>query len=403
MNFVIQKFGGTSLSSREKRDIAIDKITAEIEEGNNPVVVVSAMGREGEAYATDTLLDLIDNGEVDISDRQKDLLVSCGEIISSVVLASELAGAGYEARSLTGWQAGIKTDSRFGGSRVREVNPARILQLWQKEIVPVVAGFQGITPRGDITTLGRGGSDTTASVLGYALEAEKVEIFTDVDGFMTSDPDKCQQAKKLDSITYNEACELAYQGAKVIHPRAAEVAMEADIPVFISPLDSGAEDEGTRINDKSVDVDSDRPATGIATRSDIVFVEVFPDDGKNYATGLKVFPLLAESDVSVDFINIRPGKISFVIDSDLEKKACDLIEEESLECKISTDFSKVSVVGGGMTGQPGVMARIVKALSEADVEIYQTTDSHTTISCLIESEQEKRAVKALHEAFKLSD
>lgn len=403
MNFVVQKFGGTSLNSEKKRKQAIENIIKEIDKGNYPIVVVSAMGRKGQAYATDTLLELVKNDETGIPARQKDLLLSCGEIISSVVLASELEKYGYDARSLTGWQAGITTDENFGSSRIIEVNPSRIIKLWQKEIIPVVAGFQGISPQGEITTLGRGGSDTTASVLAYALEANKVDIYSDVQGFMTSDPKKCSEAKKLDKITYNEACELAYQGAKVVHPRAAEVAMNGEIPLNIRSIGDTDEDNGTTINSSHVDIKSDRPATGIATRDEIIFIEIYPDNGKNYATGLKVFSLLAESKISVDFINIRPEKVSFVINKNLERKAVNIIREENFEFNISSEYCKISVVGGGMTGQPGVMARIVEALCEADIEIYQTTDSHTTISCLISEKNEERAVKALHNAFNLEE
>ncbi len=401
MEFVVQKFGGTSLNSESKRKLAREKIVAEIENGRKPVVVVSAMGRKGQAYATDTLLELVDNGKAEIQPREKDLLLSCGEIISSVVMASELEKKGYKARSLTGWQAGIKTDESFGDSRIMEVNPRRVIDLWEKEIIPVVAGFQGISPQGEITTLGRGGSDTTASVLAYALEAEKINIYSDVQGFMTADPDKCPAANKLKKITYNEACELAYQGAKVIHPRAAEVAREANIPVNISSIEDNNTENGTVIEDSKVNIKSDKPATGIATRNNIIFVEIYPDNGKNYATGLKVFSLLAEAGISVDFINIRPEKASFVINSDLKNKTVKIIEAEDFDFNVSNKYCKISVVGGGMTGQPGVMARIVEALCEAGIEIYQTTDSHTTISCLISESHEKEAVQTLHNAFNL--
>lgn len=403
MNFIVQKFGGTSLNSESKRKQARKNIIEEVQKDNCPVVVVSAMGREGQAYATDTLLELVENGETFIPERQKDLLLSCGEIISSVVMASELEKIDYQARSLTGWQAGITTDESFGSSRIIEVNPKRIIELWEKEIIPVVAGFQGISPQGEITTLGRGGSDTTASVLAYALEAERIDIYSDVKGFMTSDPKKCSEAKKLEKITYNEACELAYQGAKVVHPRAAEVAMDGEIPLNIRSVNSNGNNKGTTIDSKQVNIKSDKPATGIATRNDIIFIEIYPDNGKNYATGLKVFSLLAEEGISVDFINIRPEKASFVINNELTERAINIIEKDDFEFNVSSDYCKISVVGGGMTGQPGVMARIVEALCEAGIEIYQTTDSHTTISCLIAEEKEKKAVKALHNAFNLEE
>ncbi len=399
MNIVIQKFGGTSLASKNKREIVSQKIIEEIEKGKKPVVVVSAMGEKGHAYATDTLLEMIENGEISAPERQKDLLLSCGEIISSVVLASELEESGQRAFSLTGWQAGIITDERHGRSRVECVDPTRIFELWEQEIVPVVAGFQGITPEGEITTLGRGGSDTTASVLGYVLDAEKVDIYSDVQGLMTSDPEKCQAAKPLKEVTYSEACELAYQGARVIHPRAAEVAMNGDIPLNILPLEDSDRKNGTSLREDGVSIDTDRPATGIATRSDIAFFEIFPDNGKNYATGLKVFPLLAAENISVDFINIRPERISFVVDDSRSEEAGEIMETENFNHRISHNFSKVSLVGGGMTGQPGIMARIVEAFCQADIRIFQTTDSHTTISCLIKSSREKLAVRTLHQKF----
>ncbi|HOA41288.1 MAG: aspartate kinase [Halanaerobiales bacterium] len=401
MKKIVQKFGGSSLNSAEKREMVVKHIEKAIKMGYKPVVVVSAMGRLGEPYATDTLIEVASEINKDIDNREKDLLMSCGEIISTIVLVQTLKKAGIEAIALTGAQAGIYTDDSFGEAEIIRVVPDKVNKTLKEGKIPVIAGFQGITEDGEITTLGRGGSDTTASIIAAAIGALYIEIYTDVAGVMTADPALVESARILDVVTYNEVCELAYQGARVIHPRAAEIAMKERIPIKIkSTFNDGP---GTLINSNGMrKIKGDRPVTGVTSRRNIVFIKIIPENPVEYATGLLVFSLLAENDISVDFINIRSEATSFIIDSKNREKVDAILQEHNFNYKIRDDFVKVSVVGGGMTGRPGVMAKIVEALNKEKIKIYQTTDSHTTISCLVKREKEKEALNALHSIFELN-
>lgn len=402
MKIIVQKFGGTSLDSAEKRKMAVNHIKSAIKNGYQPIVVVSAMGRTGKPYATDTLIKLATEANIDIESREKDLIMSCGEVISTVIMVQTLRKEGIGATALTGAQAGIITDNNYGDSEIKEVKSERIIDIIKNRNVPVVAGFQGVTSNGDVTTLGRGGSDTTASVLAAAVKALFIEIYTDVEGVMTADPNLVEKARILDRVSYNEVCELAYQGARVIHHRAAEIAMREGIPIKVKSTFTSS--EGTLIHNQGMrGIKGDRLVTGVTSRNNIVFIKVTPRKPAEYATGLIVFEILSKNGISVDFINIRPEGISFVVDEKVREKTEKLLKEHNFNYEISVGFVKVSVVGGGMTGRPGVMARMIEALSKKDVEIYQTTDSHTTISCLIKKEKEKIALNALHDTFRLED
>ncbi|HWJ03898.1 MAG TPA: aspartate kinase, partial [Verrucomicrobiae bacterium] len=270
LRVLVQKFGGTSVASPEKRAQVAEKIIAAKEEGYSPVVVVSAIGRTGDPYATDTFLNLVKGIYSDVPKREIDILMSCGEVISGVVMVSTLIGLGHDAVLLTGAQAGILTTNNFGDARIVRIEPKAILENLAEGKVVVVTGFQGITENGEITTLGRGGSDTTASALGVALDAEAIDIYTDVEGIMTADPRIVDDAKILDVITYNEICQLAHQGAKVIHPRAVEIAMQKNIPLRVKSTFSDA--PGTLVTNQldsdflelGTDITGDRLITGIA-------------------------------------------------------------------------------------------------------------------------------------------
>ncbi|SJZ31638.1 aspartate kinase [Selenihalanaerobacter shriftii] len=405
-NTLIQKFGGSSLDTEKKRQMVVEKVINSINQGYRPVIVVSAMGREGAPYATDTLIGLAEGAYEHINPRDKDLIMSCGEIISTVIIGQGLKARGYDYRSLTGAQAGIITDDNYGDTRILEVKPTKIRETLDDNLIPIVAGFQGITKDGDITTLGRGGSDTTACVLGAALHAEMVEIYTDVEGVMTADPNLVPNAKTLKHVTYNEACELAYQGARVIHPRAAEIAMRERVPLMIKSTFSDS--SGTVISNafkhnNEIDIKGDRPVTGVTSRTNVSLVKIIPRAEKENATALGCFEVLANTGISVDFINVRPEMITFIIDERLVEKTEEVLSETEYNYEIGNSLIKVSVVGAGMTGLPGVMARVTKALDGNNISIYQTTDSHTTISCLINKEDEKKALCALHDQFNLAD
>jgi len=395
MKIIIQKFGGTSLKTEELRKKAAQHILQKVKEGFKPVVVVSAMGRKGSPYATDTLLSLALNTNKEIPPREKDLLLSCGEIISATVMVQTLNNLGMQAATLTGAQAGIITDDEFGNCHVKKIIPFRIYEFLEKDIIPVVAGFQGINENGDITTLGRGGSDTTASVLAVALKAELIEIYSDVKGIMSANPKIVEKARLLEYANYDEAVELAYKGAEVIHPRAVEIASNKSIPLVIRSTEAG--NKGTMIHH----IKSDRRVTGIINKNNICYVKIYPEKHGDYKTGLKVFQFLAEVNISVDFIDIKPELITFIINSESIRETENLLRENRFNFELKDNYSKVSVVGSGMTGLPGIMAKIVEILNKNQITIHGCTDSHTTISCLVDTEEKNKAVNALHTGFEL--
>ncbi|WP_369693644.1 aspartate kinase [Lentibacillus sp. CBA3610] len=243
MQILVQKFGGTSVQTEENRHHVIRHIKNALMNDYKIAVVVSALGRKPDPYATDSLLDLVGFPKNYNSNRELDILMSCGETIASVVLSNELQKNHINATALTGAQAGFITNDDFNQAKIKEVKPDRVLDEFNNHDVIVVAGFQGQTSEGEITTIGRGGSDTTAAAMGAALNAERIEIFTDVNGIMTADPNMVSKARPLDIVTYTEISNLAYQGAKVIHPRAVEIAMQAKIPMRVRS--TYVEDEGT--------------------------------------------------------------------------------------------------------------------------------------------------------------
>ena len=226
MKIIVQKYGGTSVRDEKSRSFAKGHIENAIKEGYKVVVVVSAMGRKGDPYATDTLLSLVNGAKASLSKREQDLLMSVGETISSVVFTNMLLEHGIEAVAYTGAQAGFLTNSDYSSAKIIEMKCDRLMKELEVKDVVVVAGFQGAAKNGDITTIGRGGSDTSAAALGAALQAERVDIYTDVEGIMTADPRIADQARPLSIVSYTEVCNMAYQGAKVIHPRAVEIAMQ---------------------------------------------------------------------------------------------------------------------------------------------------------------------------------
>ncbi|KKO53307.1 aspartate kinase [Paenibacillus sp. DMB20] len=402
MRILVQKFGGTSLSTPQARARVIDHIRRELEQQYRLVVVVSAMGRRGEPYATDSLLDWSELHCGDLPPREKDLLLCCGEIISAATLCGLLHREGITATVLTGPQAGFITDTHFGNARILNVNPERILAELDKVQVVIVTGFQGQTESGDLTTLGRGGSDTSATALGAALHAEMVDIYTDVNGILTADPRIVEDAKPLSYVSYTEICNMAHQGAKVIHPRAVEIAMQSLTPVRVRSTFSDS--EGTLVTqpDGFRDVPAgiiDRYVTGVAYVSNVTQISVECD--RTEQLQLQVFKSMADNSISVDFINVTPGGVLYtVFDSDSEK-AISALQALGLKPKSQSGCAKVSVIGGGINGVPGIMAKIVEALSEHDIPILQSADSNTTIWVLVKKEDMAQALRALHSKFEL--
>lgn len=404
MKFIVQKFGGTSLTTEKLREQVAGKAIAAKEEGYMPVLVVSAVGRMGDPFATDTLINFIHGAYGETDSREMDLLMSCGEIISGVLMAATLQRMGHPAVCLTGAQAGIITDDNFNEARILKVKPDNVIRYAKEGKIVVVTGFQGATAEGEITTLGRGGSDTTAAALGVALDAEYVDIYTDVDGIMTADPRIVTEAKPRDMVTYDEICQLAHEGAKVVHPRAVEIVMQKNIPLRVRCTFSDA--PGTLVTSTgevykgSIDITRDRTITGITQITGLVQFKVALEEGDE---GLKqkrrLFKGLALAGISLDFINILPGIAVFTVKEENWQKAAQVIENTGFISEITKNCAKVAAVGAAMTGVPGVIANIVESLAKEDIQILQSNDSYTTIWILVKGEDMVRAVRSLHRQF----
>lgn len=398
MKIIVQKFGGTSVSSDERRNQVVAKVKKAIEDGYSPVVVVSAMGRKGAPYATDTLLSLVENEFKKCNKQASDMLMCCGEIISSVVMSNALYEAGISAVPLTGGQAGIITNDSFTKAQFIDSDNKLIMEIIESGKVPVVTGFQGITKDGFFTTLGRGGSDTSACILGVALEAEEIEIYTDVDGIMTADPRIVDNASLIDVISYNEVFQLADQGAKVIHPSAVDLARKGNIPVLIKNTMSNC--KGTLINSFGSD-HINTPISGITHLSNRTQVSVKLIDNKGESKYRKLLDILAENKISLDLINIFPSEQIFTIDCDEKEKLHRVLNDAKIKFTTIENCSTIAIVGAGMTGVPGIMAKVINTLGESDIEVLQTADSHMTIWCLIRSEKVSEATNLLHKVFNL--
>jgi aspartate kinase len=403
MKILVQKFGGTSISTPVLRQRIYHHIQQVLAEGYRLVVVVSAMGRKGDAYATDTLLGLASQYGNHLTAREKDLLMSCGEIISANILSSLLTQYHIENIVLTGGQAGIITNNDYNRAQIISIHPRRIFYELEQGKVVVVTGFQGQTIDGEITTLGRGGSDTSAVALGVALCAEYVDIFTDVAGIMTADPRIVEDAAPLEAVTYTEMCNLAFQGAKVIHPRAVEVAMQANLPIRVRSTMS--DHPGTLVTSTTEAVSvaeaiKDSLITGITQVADVTQIKVSAEPNQ-MDIQRKVFQEMAVNEISVDFISVNPSGLAYTVCDEFSDQAEEILRKLDLKPELTRHSAKVSMVGGGIAGVPGVMAKIMEALTEEDIQILQSADSHTTIWILVHGTDMVKAVRALHRKFKL--
>ncbi|PRO65181.1 aspartate kinase [Alkalicoccus urumqiensis] len=398
MNIIVQKFGGSSLQTEERRSQCAEHTAAALRDGYKVVVVVSAVGRRGDPYATDTLLSLTGTAET-VSAKEKDLLMSCGESISAVMFSSLLNEKGIRTEAMSGGEAGFRTSDTYGDARITDMKTDRLRGRLEELDCIVVTGFQGWTVHGTTATLGRGGSDTSAAALGAALNAAYVDIFTDVNGVMTADPRIVKDAVSLKKLTYAEVSNMAYQGAKVIHPRAVEIAMQSDIPLRVrSTWEDG---EGTMITSSSPkETISDtwqRPVTAVTHVAPVSQLKV---------TGIstdRLFGILAEKGISVDFLSIHPDFVTFTVPESLRIEAEASLQMEGADVRWKDQCAKVACVGAGMSGMPGIAASITKALAQASVPILQSADSHTTIWVLTAVDDMERAVQALHGAFLTED
>jgi aspartate kinase len=392
----VLKFGGTSVATPERRAMAFQRIYDAIGDGFATVAVVSAMGRPPAPYATDTLLGLIDGRG---GSRNADLLLAAGELISAAVFAEELAGSGVDAAALTGAQAGIVTDARYGDAAILRVEPREIEALLERGTVPVVAGFAGATESGIPTTLGRGGTDLSAIAIGQALGAERVDIYTDVSGAMTADPRRIPTARTIDRASLDEMSELAQHGAKVMHDKAAEFARGAGMRYTIKGLDS---DRGTIVDES---FDHHRPVTGVTTSGRLTWVRVIRGDiespARRMETELEMFRRVGAAGISIDQVTINQAGVAFVVEGDRGTEIRALLGDLNLAVRVREDCSKLSVVGTGMRDAPGVVHQVVDALSRVNVEIIHATDSNVTISILVPVGDAARAEAAVHEQFHL--
>jgi aspartate kinase len=394
MRIVVHKYGGTSLATPKQRELVARNIIAAREGGFALVVVVSAMGRRGSPYATDTLLDLLKSVDSFPRPRESDLLVSCGEQISAAVLATLLNKLGCPAMALTGGQAGVITNSVFTEADILDVKPEKLQELAQQGIVPVVAGFQGKSAEGEITTLGRGGSDTSAVALAAALRCEAAVIYTDVSSIKTADPKMVEDARPIRCLNYHEVLEMAVEGARVIHPRAVELAMTHEVRVIITSL-SDKEGEPTEI---APHCRTTGPGETIRAITHIADVSLFKI---NVAPEILVAILekIAHQGLSLDLIGISLGAQNFTVPGSNAPLLGNLLQGEGIDYHRTDDCCKLTLVGAGIRGVPGVMAKIYRPLADKGVPVLTTADSYTQIAILVPMESAKVAATCLHRIF----
>ncbi|MCY7691101.1 aspartate kinase [Bacillus altitudinis] len=403
MGLIVQKFGGTSVGSTEKIRNAAERVIAEREAGNDVVVVVSAMGK-----STDVLVDLAKELTDDPSKREMDMLLTTGEQVTISLLAMALQAKGYDAISFTGWQAGMKTEKVHGNARIVDIDEERIKEELSAGKVVVVAGFQGIADDLHITTLGRGGSDTTAVALAAALKADKCDIYTDVPGVFTTDPRYVPSARKLAGISYDEMLELANLGAGVLHPRAVEFAKNYQIPLEVR---SSIENESGTLIEEESSMEQNLVVRGIAFEDQMTRVTVC-GLSSGLTTLSTIFTTLAKQNINVDIIiqsvtSTNQTSISFSVKTDDLSKTVEVLEEykgalgyEQIETE--SKLAKVSIVGSGMVSNPGVAAEMFAVLAQKDIQVKMVSTSEIKVSTVVDREDMVKAVEALHDAFELS-
>ncbi|MBM6733121.1 aspartate kinase [Megasphaera stantonii] len=403
MALIVKKFGGSSVATPDKMRAIVQRVLKGKQEGDKIVIVVSAMGD-----TTDELVSLAKQITSKAYGREMDMLLSTGEQVSIALMAMAFQEAGQKAISFTGAQAGIKTSDAFNKGRILDLEPNRIMEALDEGNVVVVAGFQGITGHGDITTLGRGGSDTTAVAIAGAINADVCEIYTDVDGVYTSDPRVVSDAQKMKEITYGEMLEMAKLGAGVMQPRAVEMGSRFSVPIHVRSTFS--EDEGTMIQEVCSMEIKQYLIRGVASDKNVAKITVLgiPNQpGHAY----KIFSMLADSHVDVDMIvqSVRVAKegvtdITFTIARTELPAAKDILnrlrEEMPVEDILVDDkMAKVSIVGAGMAGHPGIAAGMFGVLGDNHINIEIISTSEISITCLIGEESVDTAVKAIHAHF----
>ena len=403
METIVMKFGGTSVATPEKIIGVAKRAIREKEQGKRVVIVVSAMGK-----TTDTLLGLAGEISSEPPKREMDMLLATGEQVTISLLAMAFKKLGHEALSFTGWQAGIETESVPRNARIEKIHTDRLERVLDNGFFCVVAGFQGVDKIGNITTLGRGGSDTTAVALAAALKAEKCEIYTDVNGVYTSDPRYVTGARKLDQISYDEMLELANLGAGVLHPRAVEFAKNNQIPLSVRA--SYSDEPGTIIQEV-ITVEKNLIVRGVAFEPGIARVTVTYKKPFNGSLA-NIFTKLAENQIDVDIIvqsisDEFPPSVSFSINQEsLEETRRVLTEAQDeigfLSLDVELSLSKVSIVGSGMVSNPGVAARMFDILRRQEIPVKMVSTSEIKISVVVPESDMEKSANALHDSYGLS-
>ncbi len=398
VKIAVFKFGGTSVASPETRRIAVERIREALERGESPVAVVSAMGRAPEPYATDSLLALAGSERCT---RNADLLLSTGELIAAAVFADELEREQIASVALTGAQAGIITNGNHGDASIVRVEPQRLRDAIDAGVVPVIAGFQGVSEDGEITTLGRGGTDLTAIALGHALDAERIDVYTDVAGAMTADPRRVNGAHTIGRASLEEMNELAQHGAKIMHDKAADYAQRTRTPYAIRSLATG---EGTIVDAR---LEPRKPVTGVTASGRVTWIRAIRGDiedrQRRMQVEMQMFERLAAAKISIDQVTINQAGVMFVVEGDRGEDIRKLLGDLNVAVRVREACSKLSVVGEGMRYEPGVIHRIVSALSAENIEIIHCTDSNITVSILVPSADAGRAEQAVHDEFHLEN
>lgn len=398
---LVQKFGGTSLENAKRIEVVADIVTKTIAEGNHVVVVLSAMGEE-----TDRLIELAKAIHPEPNLREYDALVATGEQISVALMAMALSKRDLKAKSYTAYQLGIRTNKMHGRARIIDVKVEKLRKQIKKGVVPVITGFQGMNDEGDITTLGRGGSDTTGVAIAVALGADECQIFTDVDGVFTTDPRICSKARLLNQVSFDEMLELSSTGAKVLQLRAVEYASKNQMPIRV--LSSFSESSGTLVEEKE---EMERPVvSGISSVDNEAKLTIrgVPDLP---GVAAKILGPVSDSGIDVDVIVQNIGAenttdFTFTVNQNDAASAEEILRNTSKSLgggsiEVDDDIAKVSVVGRGMRGQSGIASKMFQSLADNEINILMITTSEIKISVVIQKDFMEKAVNALHDAFEL--
>ena len=402
MALYVMKFGGSSVGDLERLKRVAKRIIEKKEQGHQCVVVVSAMGD-----TTDELIDQSRNLNENPPAREMDMLLTTGEQISVALLSIAIHQQGHDAVSMTGWQAGFRTDETHGKARIQDIQPERVKNALHDGQIVIVAGFQGMTNSGEITTLGRGGSDTTAVALAAAIEADVCEIYTDVDGIYSTDPRIVRCARKLKEISYDEMLELAHLGAAVLHPRAVEYAKHNNVCIVVRS--SFNHNEGTYVKEEAI-MEQGVVVSGIAYDKNVARISVL---GVADLPGVlaNMFGALADAHIDVDIIvqsGVQDGEADFSFTTDLHDRERAIAVLEQIRAEVpyrevtsEVDLVKISIVGAGMVSHPGVAAKMFKVISETGVSIKMVSTSEIKVSCVVAADNIHDIIRALHTAYGL--